>query len=102
MLAILLKWHQTISWKLGYGHARAGRPHRSPWWVNEALYALSYAYARHIETPTSEGRRTQINLNDSLKNKGRQAKGAAHGALASHLLLCGIKGWRSLPGQRRT
>jgi hypothetical protein len=52
MIAILLKWHQTISWTLGHGHGTEGRPYCRPWWVNEALYALAYTYAKRFEIPT--------------------------------------------------
>jgi hypothetical protein len=51
MLSMILTWHKTISWKLGYGHGTEGRPHCRPWWVNEALYTLAFTYATRIETP---------------------------------------------------
>jgi hypothetical protein len=55
MLAmILLRWHQTISWKLGYGHGTRGRPYSRRWWADEALYALAYTYARRIEILNGE------------------------------------------------
>jgi hypothetical protein len=45
MVAIILKWHQTISWNLGFGHGKQGRAYRRPWWASEPIYALSYTYA---------------------------------------------------------
>jgi len=54
MIGKILKWHQTISWKLGYRHGIRGRPYSRPWWVNEAHYALAYTYARHLENPNVE------------------------------------------------
>jgi len=50
----MLKWHQRISWKLGYRHGMEGLPYRRPWWINEAFYALGYEYARHIATQRHE------------------------------------------------
>lgn len=49
MIAIILKWHQTISWKLGHSHGTEGRPYNRPWWVNEAHYAIAYTYAKQVE-----------------------------------------------------
>jgi hypothetical protein len=49
MVAIILKWHQTISWNLGFGHGKEGRAYSRPWWVSEPIYALSYAYARRVK-----------------------------------------------------
>ena len=46
MIAIILRWHQTISWKLGFGHGKEGRAYHCPWWANEALYALAYTCRR--------------------------------------------------------
>jgi hypothetical protein len=52
MIAIVRDWHQTISWKLGFGHGKEGRAYRRPRWVNEAIYALAYTYARHVKIQT--------------------------------------------------
>jgi hypothetical protein len=42
MLAIIKDWHQTLSWKIGYGRGKAGRVYSCPWWVDETVYALAY------------------------------------------------------------
>jgi hypothetical protein len=42
MLAIIKDWHQTLSWKLGYGRGQAGRTYSCPWWVDKVVYALAY------------------------------------------------------------
>jgi hypothetical protein len=56
MIAILLRWHKAISWKLGQSDANRGRPYNRPWWVNEAYYALAYTHARLIKiTPAGKG-----------------------------------------------
>ena len=56
MIAILLRCHKAISWKLGQSDANRGRPYNRPWWVNEAYYALAYTHARLIEiTPAAKG-----------------------------------------------
>jgi hypothetical protein len=69
MLAIILRWHQTISWKLGYGHGTGGRPYSRRWWVNEALYALAYTYAKRIEISNEEAATLRrIGQNEKLKN----------------------------------
>jgi hypothetical protein len=52
MLTTIVKWHQTVSWKLGYRHGIEGRPYDRPWWANEALYALAFTYATRIEKRT--------------------------------------------------
>jgi hypothetical protein len=53
MIAIVLRWHQATSWKLGRRHGAQGKPYNRPWWANEANYALAYTYAKLIETPWS-------------------------------------------------
>jgi hypothetical protein len=37
--------HQNLSWKLGYGREKAGRPWSEPWWVDRKIYALAYMQA---------------------------------------------------------
>jgi hypothetical protein len=70
MLAIIVRWHQTISWKLGYGDGTERRPYSRRWWVNEALYALAYTYAKRIEISNREAAASlgPIGLNEKLKN----------------------------------
>jgi hypothetical protein len=68
MLAIIL-WHQTISWELGYGHGTEGRPYSRRWWVNEALYALAYTYAKRIDISNGEAATLRpIGQNEKFKN----------------------------------
>jgi hypothetical protein len=43
MLAQLRDWHQTLSYKLGYGRGLEGRVFTVPWWVDGIVYALAYA-----------------------------------------------------------
>jgi hypothetical protein len=47
-------WHQRISWNLGRHHAIKRLIYRRPWWINEAYYALGYAYAKYIENPAAK------------------------------------------------
>ena len=42
MFAIIKDWHQTLSWKLGYGRGKEGRPYSCPWWVDKTVYALAF------------------------------------------------------------
>lgn len=51
MIAIVLRWHQATSWKLGHSHGAQRKPYDRPWWADEAYYALAYTYAKLIETP---------------------------------------------------
>jgi hypothetical protein len=69
MLAIVLSWHQRVSWKLGRDHGSEGRPYCRPWWINEAFYALGYAYAKYIEHPTADEVASPrlIDLSEKLK-----------------------------------
>jgi hypothetical protein len=54
MIAIVLRWHQAMSWKLGHRHACQGRPYNLPWWGNEAHYALAYTYAKFIDAHSGQ------------------------------------------------
>jgi hypothetical protein len=42
MFAIIKDWHQTLSWKLGYGRGKERRAYSCPWWVDKVVYALAY------------------------------------------------------------
>jgi hypothetical protein len=67
MIAIILRWHRAISWKLGRIDGQRGRPYNRPWWVNEAHYALAYTQAKLIEIrPSTEASLTLID--HELKN----------------------------------
>jgi len=46
VFARLEDWHQTLSWKLGYGRGKAGRPYSCPWWVHKFMYDLAYAQGK--------------------------------------------------------
>jgi hypothetical protein len=42
MPAIIKDWHQTLSWKLGYGWGKEGRAYTCPWWVDKTVYVLAH------------------------------------------------------------
>jgi hypothetical protein len=42
MLSAIKNWHQTLSWKLGYGRGKEGRAYSCPWWVDKAVYAVAF------------------------------------------------------------
>jgi hypothetical protein len=44
--------HQNLSWKLGYGRGKAGRPWIEPWWVDRKIYALAYMQGKGVEIPS--------------------------------------------------
>lgn len=68
MIAIMLKWHQAISWKLGHSHGTKGRPYNRPWWVNETHYALAYTYAKLVEiSPVGEAASLRL-IDQEFKN----------------------------------
>jgi hypothetical protein len=54
MRELMRDWHQTLSWKLGHGHAKAGRPHAPPWWVDKVSYAIAYMQGKGVEIPRAE------------------------------------------------
>jgi hypothetical protein len=54
MFAAIKDWHQTLSWKLGYGRGKEGRAYSCPWWVDEVVYALAYMQRKGVEI-TKEG-----------------------------------------------
>jgi hypothetical protein len=62
MLTKIRDWHQTLSWKLGFGRAKAGRPHSCPWWADKTVYSLAYMQGQGVEL---QDRRTpdQTNAN---------------------------------------
>jgi hypothetical protein len=41
--------HQNLSWKLGCGRGKAGRPWTEPWWANRKIYALAYMQGKGLE-----------------------------------------------------
>jgi hypothetical protein len=43
--------HQNLSWKLGYGRGKAGRPWSEPWWVDRKIYALAYMQGKGVKLP---------------------------------------------------
>ena len=40
-----------MSWKLGYGRGKAGRPYTCPWWVDRTVYALAFMQGKGVEIP---------------------------------------------------
>jgi hypothetical protein len=51
LIAIIRDWHQTMSWRLGFGHGKRWRAYRCPWWADEAIYRLGHNYSRGVEIP---------------------------------------------------
>jgi hypothetical protein len=41
--------HQNLSWKLGYGRGKAGRPWTEPWWVDRKIYAIAFMQGKGLE-----------------------------------------------------
>lgn len=35
-------WRQTLSWKVGFRRAQAGRAYKCPWWADEQVFALAF------------------------------------------------------------
>jgi hypothetical protein len=50
MLTIIKDWHQTLSWKLGFGRGKEGRAYSCPWWVDKTVYALAYMQGKEAAT----------------------------------------------------
>jgi hypothetical protein len=51
-VAIIKDWHQTLSWKLGYGRGKEGRSYSCPWWVDKVVYdALAYMQGKGVKIP---------------------------------------------------
>jgi hypothetical protein len=46
-------WRQTLTWKVGFRRAQAGRPYRRPWWADARVYGLAYLHGKDV--PTEEG-----------------------------------------------
>jgi len=40
---------QNMSWKLGYGRGKAGRPWSEPWWVDRKVYGLAYMQGKGVD-----------------------------------------------------
>jgi hypothetical protein len=56
MIALFRDWHQTLSWKLGYGRGKAGRAWSCPWWVDGQVYALAFMQGKGVEIPKAENK----------------------------------------------
>ena len=50
MISRIRDWHQTLSWKLGYGRGKEGRAYTCPWWVDKTVYALAYMQGKSVTT----------------------------------------------------
>jgi hypothetical protein len=50
--------HQNLSWKLGYGRGKAGRPWSEPWWVDREVYALAFMQGKGVDLPANKSDRT--------------------------------------------
>lgn len=51
MLAKIIDWRQTLSWRAGNRQGRKGRPFRCPWWADDGIFALAYMQAKGVEIP---------------------------------------------------
>jgi hypothetical protein len=51
--------HQNLSWKLGYGRGKDGRPWSEPWWVDRKVYGLAYLQGKGVELPSTGNDRRQ-------------------------------------------
>jgi hypothetical protein len=50
-------WRQTLTWKLGFGRAKAGRPYSCPWWADKQVYALAYLQGKGVPLPPLDASR---------------------------------------------
>ena len=48
--------HQNLSWKLGFGHAKNGRPHSCPWWADRLVYSRAYLQGKGVDIPATSKR----------------------------------------------
>jgi hypothetical protein len=48
------RWRQTLSWKLAYRLAQAGRRYSCPWWADEHVYCLGWLDGRGLEIPKAD------------------------------------------------
>jgi hypothetical protein len=46
-------WRQTLSWKLGYGRGKAGKPFSCPWWADEQVYGLAFLQGKGVSIPNN-------------------------------------------------
>jgi hypothetical protein len=44
-------WHETLSWKLGYGRGKEGRAYSCPWWVDKVVYGTAYMQGCGVQIP---------------------------------------------------
>jgi hypothetical protein len=44
-------WCQTLSWKVGFHRAKAGRAYWCPWWADEKVYGLAFVQGKGLEIP---------------------------------------------------
>jgi hypothetical protein len=56
-MTLIEKWrdvHQNVSWKVGYGFGKQGRPFKCPWWADKVVYSLAYMQGKGVDLPVSE------------------------------------------------
>jgi len=56
------EWRQTLTWKVAYRRAQAGRPYSCPWWADEQVYCLAWLEGRGLDIPKTI-------LEDGMKNR---------------------------------
>jgi hypothetical protein len=44
-------WRETLSWKVGFRRAKAGRVYSCPWWADEGVYGLAFMQGKGLEIP---------------------------------------------------
>jgi hypothetical protein len=42
-------WRQTLSWKIGFRRAQAGRAYKCPRWADEQVFALAFLQGKGVE-----------------------------------------------------
>jgi hypothetical protein len=46
-------WRQTLSWKIGFRRAQAGRAYKRPPWADEQVFALAFLQGKGVEITNS-------------------------------------------------
>jgi hypothetical protein len=44
-------WRQTLSWKVGFRRAEAGRAYKCPWWADERVIGIAFLQGKGTEIP---------------------------------------------------
>ena len=60
-------WRQTLSWKVGFRRAKAGRGYSCPWWADERVYGLAFMQGKGAEIP----KRPPFKYDRHLRDEGK-------------------------------